>query len=122
MKKIIVIGGGIAGLTAGIYGLLDGYEVTLYEKNAFLGGECTDWERQGYHIDNCLHWLTGCNPKDDLYQIWREIGAICDDTELYFEPYFYCFDMNGKRLHFWCDLEKARQEFIGLSREDEKVS
>ena len=82
MKKIIIIGGGIAGLSAGIYGLQNGYEVTLYEKNATPGGECTGWNRQGYHIDNCIHWLTGCIPTNDLYPIWKNIGALKDDTTL----------------------------------------
>lgn len=52
MKKVIIIGGGIAGLSAGIYCLMNGFGVELYEKNAVPGGECTGWDRQGYHIDN----------------------------------------------------------------------
>ena len=31
-KKIIIIGGGIAGLTAGMYGLKANYDVEIYEK------------------------------------------------------------------------------------------
>lgn len=119
MKKIIIIGGGIAGLSAGVYALMNGYDVAIYEKNAVVGGECTGWDRQGYHIDNCIHWLTGCNPKDDLYQIWRDIGAIDDNTEFYREPYFYCLELDGKTLHFWSDLEKARKEFLEMAPEDD---
>lgn len=118
MKKIIIIGGGIAGLTAGIYGLQNGYEVALYEKNATPGGECTGWNRQGYHIDNCIHWLTGCTPTNDLYAIWKNIDALDDDTALYHEPYFYCLHSDGKALHFWSDLEKARAEFLECAPED----
>ena len=33
-KKIIIIGGGIAGLSAGIYALKAGYDAEIYEKNA----------------------------------------------------------------------------------------
>lgn len=118
MKKLIIIGGGIAGLSAGVYALQNGFDVEIYEKNAVLGGECTGWNRQGYHIDNCIHWLTGCRPQDDLYQIWRNIGAIDDATELIREPYFYRMETDGKTLHFWCDLEKARREFIETAPED----
>ena len=39
-EKIVVIGGGISGLSAGIYALLAGFDVTIYEKNAIPGGEC----------------------------------------------------------------------------------
>lgn len=118
MKTVVIIGGGIAGLSAGIHGLLNGYDVAIYEKNAVAGGECTGWDRQGYHIDNCIHWLTGCNPEDELNELWRRVGAVDDSTELYREPYFYCFESDGMTLHFWSDLEKAREEFLGIAPED----
>lgn len=118
MKKVIIIGGGIAGLTAGIYAQQNGFDTEIYEKNAMVGGECTGWNRQGYHVDNCIHWLTGCRPADDLYEIWQNIGAIDSDTALYREPYFYKMEMNEKSLHFWRDLEKARREFLAFAPED----
>ncbi|MBQ3930059.1 MAG: FAD-dependent oxidoreductase, partial [Paludibacteraceae bacterium] len=49
--KLIIIGGGVAGLSAGIYARKRGWETVIYEKNAVAGGECTSWKRQGYHID-----------------------------------------------------------------------
>ena len=48
-KRVVIIGGGIAGLSAGIYALKAGYETTIYEKNAIPGGECIGWNRKGYH-------------------------------------------------------------------------
>lgn len=27
------------------------------EKHSILGGECTAWDRDEYHIDGCIHWL-----------------------------------------------------------------
>lgn len=120
MKKVIIIGGGISGITAGIYAQQNGFETEIYEKNSMVGGECTGWNRQDYHIDNCLHWLTGCRPTDDINKIWKNIGALTDDTELYYEPYFYMLETDGKKLHFWRDLEKARAEFLALAPEDKK--
>jgi phytoene dehydrogenase-like protein len=38
-RKIIVIGGGIAGLSAALSAARRGFAVTLLEKNAFLGGK-----------------------------------------------------------------------------------
>ena len=63
MKSIIIVGGGVSGLSAGISGLLKGYRVSILEKHSIMGGNLTGWNRQGYHIDNCIHWLTGTNPK-----------------------------------------------------------
>jgi phytoene desaturase len=59
MKKIVIIGGGIAGLSAGIFAQKNGFESTILEKHHTTGGECTGWDRRGYHIDGCIHWLVG---------------------------------------------------------------
>lgn len=60
MDKLVIIGGGISGLIAGILAQKQGYQTLILEKNKMAGGECTGWNRQGYHIDNCIHWLVGC--------------------------------------------------------------
>ena len=57
MKKVVIIGGGIAGMTAGVLLQKDGFTTEIYEKNVLLGGQCTGWKLEGYFIDNC--WLTG---------------------------------------------------------------
>lgn len=118
MKKIIIIGGGIAGLSAGIHAQLEGFQTEIYEKNPVPGGECTGWNRHGYHIDNCIHWLTGCQEADELYGLWKTLDVLGEGVELYREPYFYMLEMNGSQLHFWRDLEKARREFLTAAPED----
>ena len=50
-KKIAIIGGGVAGLSAGIYAERLGYDTTIYEKNSVLGG-VTDYK-------SCQHMLEG---------------------------------------------------------------
>ena len=54
----------------------------IYEKNNIVGGECTGWDRKGYHIDNCLHWMMGTNEGTDLYDIWKTVGAIGDNVKI----------------------------------------
>ncbi|WP_455539135.1 phytoene desaturase family protein [Terrisporobacter sp.] len=118
-KKIIVIGGGLAGLTAGIYGLKAGYDVSIYEKNNIAGGECTGWDRKGYHIDNCIHWMMGTTKGSDLYNLWIDVGAISDDIEILRSDKMYTSMLNGKSITLWSNLEKTRKELIELSKEDE---
>lgn len=43
MKRVLVIGAGIAGLSAAIRLQNAGYQVEIYEKNAMPGGKCIDW-------------------------------------------------------------------------------
>jgi phytoene dehydrogenase-like protein len=46
-KKIVIIGAGPAGLTAGIYARQAGFEVVVLEKHNLPGGLCTAWKRDG---------------------------------------------------------------------------
>ena len=119
-KKVVIIGAGVSGLSAGIYALQAGYSVEIYEKNKMPGGECAGWNRQGYHIDNCIHFLVGCNKDEQLYKMWENLGVLSDSLEIYREPYFYCMEMDGVTLHLWRNLEKARKEFLELAPEDTK--
>ena len=74
MKKIIIIGAGITGLCSGIFLLKKGFDVSIYEKNDFAGGCCTGWVRDGYYIDNCMHWLTGTNQQTKTFKLWKKVG------------------------------------------------
>jgi len=50
-KNIIVIGAGIAGITAAIHLAKHGLKVTVIEKNANPGGRCDQIERDGHRFD-----------------------------------------------------------------------
>ena len=119
-KKVIVVGGGIAGLSAGIYALKAGYDVEIYEKNALPGGECTGWKRNGYVIDNCIHWLTGTKKGTDLYDVWKTVGAIDDDTVYADTKRFYSSRYKGQELTLWKDLDRTQEELIKACPEDEE--
>lgn len=109
MNKILILGGGVAGLSAGIYCQRYGYRSEIYEKNPVLGGECITYKRQGYVVDNCIHWLTGVRPSDTIYKVWRETGVIDDATGFIHEPYLYRLHYGETCLTLWTDREKARQ-------------
>ena len=58
-KIIIIIGAGIAGLSAGCYGQINGFNAGIFEMHNISGGLCTSWERKGYIFDGCIHFLMG---------------------------------------------------------------
>ncbi len=118
-KKIVIVGGGIAGLSAGIYGRLAGYEVDIYEKNPVAGGECMGWNRRGCHIDNCIHWLTGTKPGTGLRRVWETVGALEESTEFADCDIFYTSIAGGTQVTLWKDLEKTQAELLKISPEDE---
>jgi len=71
---VIVIGGGLAGLSAAVALAESGYRITLLEKRPFLGGRATSYVLPtGEHVDNCQHVTLGCCTNlDDFY---RRAGA-----------------------------------------------
>lgn len=71
-RHLLIIGGGLAGLSAGCYAQRSGYKTTIIEHHAALGGVCTTWQRSPYHIDGCIHWLTG----GAFTQVYTELGIL----------------------------------------------
>ncbi|NJL55345.1 NAD(P)-binding protein [bacterium] len=55
--KINIIGGGLAGLTAAVYGARAGHEVTLFEKSRSLGGRARTRTDAGYCLNMGPHAL-----------------------------------------------------------------
>ncbi|MCR4617107.1 MAG: FAD-dependent oxidoreductase [Lachnospiraceae bacterium] len=117
-KKIAIIGGGVAGLCAGIYGQRAGYETAIYEKNSSFGGSCSGWYREGFAIDNCLHWLTGTQKGTLTNELWRDLGVITDDTKIIKRDYFWASEYYGQVVHLWPDPEKTRAEMLNLAPKD----
>jgi squalene-associated FAD-dependent desaturase len=74
LKSVIVIGGGLAGLAAGVALAESGWRVRLFEQRPFLGGRATSYVLpDGEHVDNCQHVTLGCCTNlDDFY---RRVGA-----------------------------------------------
>ncbi|MFL5764237.1 MAG: phytoene desaturase family protein [Bacteroidia bacterium] len=75
MKKIKVniIGGGVSGLTAGIYLQMNGFETHIFEKHSIPGGLCTSWKKGEYTFDSCAHWILGSDTGSSFYKIWSEL-------------------------------------------------
>ena len=120
MKKIIIIGAGITGLCSGIFLLKKGFEVSIYEKNDFAGGCCTGWVRDGYYIDNCMHWLTGTNQHTKTFKLWKDVGAISEVSNLYQGDYFYKSIYNSDSIELDKNTEILRKNMLSLSIEDKK--
>ena len=88
MNKVVIIGGGIAGLSAGIYALQSGFEVTIFEMHTIPGGNSTSWKREGYFFEGGMHWLTGSAQNQLLYKEWCNLGALSENVSVYiFFPY-----------------------------------
>ena len=58
---MIVVGGGLAGLSSAVALASAGWRVRLFEQRPFLGGRATSYVLpSGEHVDNCQHVTFGC--------------------------------------------------------------
>jgi len=90
---VIVIGGGLAGLAAGVALAEAGWRVRLFEQRPFLGGRATSYVLpDGEHVDNCQHVTLGCCTNlDDFY---RRVGSA--DKIKFFDRLLF-LDPQGRR-------------------------
>jgi phytoene dehydrogenase-like protein len=120
-KKINIVGAGIAGLSAGCYLQMNGFETEIFELNSLPGGLCTSWTRSGYTFDGCLHWLVGSTPNDNLYYLWNELIDMKKIEFVDFDYHSRYEDQNGNNLTFYNDIEKCKQEFLNKAPEDKII-
>ena len=78
---MIVIGGGLAGLSAGVALAEAGWRVRLFEQRPYLGGRATSYVLpDGEHVDNCQHVTFGCCT--NLEDFYRRVG-VADKIKFY---------------------------------------
>lgn len=119
MANIVIIGGGVSGLSAGIYAQLNGHHAIVCEKHASVGGNLTGWQRGAYHIDNCIHWLTGTNSATTTYSMWQELGALGNVEIFQGDTLYTCYD-RGKTLSLNRNLYQTEQDMLAISPQDRK--
>ena len=88
MKKVTIIGGGLAGLSAAVELSSAGFRVTLIEQRRFLGGRAYSFfdKNTGLELDNGQHILMGCY--ENTFRFLEKIGVT---DKLYFQKNF-CVD------------------------------
>jgi len=109
MKKVAIIGAGIAGIATAIRLAHKGFEVTVFEANAYAGGKLSSFECEGYrfdagpslftlpHLVDELFELTGKNPQE--YFNYVKLPDICH--------YFW---EDATKLTAWAETERFANE------------
>ncbi len=90
---MIVIGGGLAGLAAGVALAEAGVRVRVFEKRPFLGGRATSYVLPGgEHVDNCQHVTLACCT--NLADFYRRAGSA---HKIKFYDRLFFLDPQGRR-------------------------
>ncbi|MEA5003036.1 MAG: NAD(P)/FAD-dependent oxidoreductase [Christensenella sp.] len=121
MKNVTVIGGGIAGLSAGIYACRSGFEATILEMHTIPGGNSTSWKRKGYFFEGGLHWLVGSSAKAPLNRLWRETGALDEATPVYNRDPFLTYLDGNTEICLYRNADKLEQHLLSVSPQDAKM-
>lgn len=119
-KSIIIIGSGMGGLAAGIYGQMNGFDTRIYEMNHSPGGQCASWKRAGYTFDACIHHLMGCSANSKMHQLWTEMGAMPAEM-VYTKECVGVVSHEGRMLTDYYDPDMLEKHLCGLSPQDVKV-
>ena len=116
MKKVIVIGSGIAGLAVSIRLALKGYNVQVFEQNSYPGGKLSSFSIKDYRFDAGPSLFTMPHLVTELFKLAGE------DVKNYFEfskkeiacNYFWqdgtSFTAYGERNKFLKEVEKIFDE------------
>ena len=119
--KVLIIGAGVSGLSAGIYAQMNGFDSTIYEMHRIPGGLCTSWRRRGYVFDGAVRYLANVNPATKGYQLWEELGILAD-TPIHFYEEFICIEgEDGRKLHLYTDIDQLEEHLMALSPQDGRV-
>jgi squalene-associated FAD-dependent desaturase len=92
-QSVLVIGGGLAGLSSAVALADAGLQVRLFEKRPHLGGRATSYTLpDGSQVDNCQHVTLGCCT--NLADFYRRAGT---DSKIRFYDRLYFVDRRGRR-------------------------
>jgi phytoene desaturase len=121
-KSIIIIGAGLAGLSAGCYAQINGFNSHIFEHHSVPGGVAAAWKRQDYLIDDGIHFIMGHKPGTALNQLFADLGV--SDPTLYVDMLTYgrfIHEPAGIDLVVGADLDKLAAELKTLAPEDSRA-
>ena len=114
-KNVIIIGAGIGGIATAGYLARTGYNVTIFEKNAFPGGRCGRYDKDGHRFDIGATFLM----MPWVYKrAFAAVGKNLDDElKLYrIDPIYKVKFPGEKEVLFTSDLTKLQKQFEKLEK------
>jgi phytoene dehydrogenase-like protein len=118
-KKIIIVGAGISGLSAGCYAQMNGYQTSIFEMHNIPGGLCTAWKRKGFTFDISMHMVTASR-SGPMHKVWDELG-IARKFTFHYHDHALQVEGKGKKLLFCTDRKKLEKSMLDISPADSRL-
>ncbi|NLP12650.1 NAD(P)-binding protein, partial [bacterium] len=116
-KKVIVIGAGFGGLAIANRLQVQGFQVTLLEKNARVGGHGYPLEIDGFHFDMGPSLITA---PELLQEIFALAGKrLADYVEIIpLDPYYRIYFHDKTFIDYTGDSERMRSQMAQFNARD----
>jgi len=114
-KNVIIIGAGIGGITTAGYLARQGYNVTIFEKNAFPGGRCGKFIKDGHRFDIGATFLMMPGIYENTFSALGK--SLTDELTLFrMDPVYKIKFPGEKEILFTSDLTKLQKQFEELEK------
>ncbi|WP_074408074.1 phytoene desaturase family protein [Aquimarina megaterium] len=109
-KKIVIIGSGFSSLSASCYLAKSGYDVTIFEKNATIGGRAGQLKKEGFTFDTGPSWYW---MPDVFERFFKDFDKSASDyyTIDKLHPAYKVFFKNNESITIGDSLEKIYETF-----------
>lgn len=120
-QSMIIIGGGLGGLSTGCYAQMNGYRSRIFEMHEIPGGCCTAWDKGNFTFDCCVSWLLGNGPGNEMHQIWLELGALQGKEMRHFDVFNIVRGRDGRAVYFYSDPDRLQAHLLEISPADARL-
>ena len=114
-QKIVIIGSGLGGLSCGLILSRNGYDVTILEQGAQVGGCLQCFTRQGTKFETGMHFVGSADEGQVLNRLLRYLGVLDDISLSRLDTAGYdVVSLNGQQFRF----ASGREAFIETLAKD----
>ena len=116
-KHIHIIGSGFGGLALGIRLQAAGFQVTIFEKNATVGGHATQLKSKGYTFDLGPSLITA---PDIIEKVFTSAGKQMSDylDLIYLDPFYRIFFGDGSSIDYTADADEMKTQMAAFNVAD----